>query len=139
MIMPKDKEGLISRAGCLPYNPKLTNRARELRKNMTFTEKLIWYNYARTCKYVIQRQKVINHFIVDFYCSKALLVIEIDGGHHFLVDNLEYDQSRDTILEGYGIKVLRFTNEAVLNDFDKVTQTIDFEIEKRINNSIKST
>ena len=64
------------------HNPKLTPNARELRKNMTKEEKQLWYNYLRKCKVRFLRQKVIDNYIVDFYCSKLNLVIELDGSQH---------------------------------------------------------
>ncbi len=64
------KDSLISRAGCLPYNPKLKERARELRKNMTYAEKKIWYQYLRKYELVFHRQKSINNFVVDHRLSR---------------------------------------------------------------------
>jgi very-short-patch-repair endonuclease len=63
----------------LPYNPKLVERAKNLRKNMTPAEKKLWYSYLRNFKFRVLRQKPIDNFIVDFYCAKLKLVIEIDG------------------------------------------------------------
>ena len=74
------------------HNPKLTPNARELRKNMTKEEKQLWYNYLRKCKVRFLRQKVIDNYIVDFYCSKLNLVIELDGSHHYEDKGLKYDK-----------------------------------------------
>ena len=63
----------------LPYNPKLVQRAKELRKNMTKAERKLWYDYLRNFKYRVHRQRPIDQFIVDFYCFELKLVIEIDG------------------------------------------------------------
>ena len=63
----------------LPYNPKLVERAKELRKNMTKAERKLWYDYLRNFKYRVHRQRTIDQFIVDFYCFELKLVIEIDG------------------------------------------------------------
>ncbi|MBD2515624.1 DUF559 domain-containing protein [Nostoc sp. FACHB-973] len=66
------------------------------------------------------RQKPIDHFIVDFYCAQLKLVIEIDGDSYFTEDGQVYDQDRTQRLEGYGLKVVRFTNDRVLNLFEAV-------------------
>lgn len=122
------KKGLISRAGCLPYNPKLNDRARELRRNMTEAEKKLWYEYLRQHRLTFHRQKPIDQFIVDFYCSSEQLVIEIDGGQHYTPDEKIYDQKRTAVLEGYGLSVLRFTNDDVMKNFEGVCQMIEQRI-----------
>ena len=109
----------------LPYNPELVARAKELRKNMTSAEKKLWYEYLRTFPYRVHRQRPINHYIVDFYCPKLKLVIEVDGDSHFTSEAQEYDRKRTEILQGYGLKVVRFTNEQVKNNFEGVCQTIE--------------
>ncbi|BCL39227.1 endonuclease domain-containing protein [Nostoc sp. MS1] len=108
----------------LPYNPHLVVRAKELRKNMTSAERKLWYGYLKNFKFRVLRQRPINHFIVDFYCSTLQLVIEIDGDSHFTDEAQDYDKERTHILEGYGLKVIRFTNSQVLNEFDSVCEKI---------------
>ncbi|MBX9255161.1 endonuclease domain-containing protein [Desmonostoc muscorum CCALA 125] len=108
----------------LPYNPKLVERAKELRKNMTPAEKKLWYEYLRNFQYRVLRQRPINHFIVDFYCPTLQTVIEIDGHSHFTNEGQDYDLERTNILEGYGLKIIRFTNSQVLNHFDSVCEQI---------------
>jgi very-short-patch-repair endonuclease len=98
----------------LPYNLQLVERAKELRKNMTPAEKKLWNNYLKTFKFRVLRQRPINNFIVDFYCANLKLVIEVDGDSHFTPEGKDYDAERTAILEGYGLKVMRFTNENVL-------------------------
>ena len=71
------------------------------------------------------RQRPIDNYIVDFYCAQLKLVIEIDGDSHFTDEGLEYDQARTRILEGYGLKVMRFTNKEVLENFDGVCAAIE--------------
>ena len=122
---------LISRGGCLAYNPKLKERAREMRRNMTEAEKKIWNHFLRNHELTFHRQKPINHFIVDFYCSASQLVIEIDGEAHFTEEGKIKDMERTTELEGYGLKVLRFTNQEVIEKFDYVCKKIDEEIQRR--------
>jgi very-short-patch-repair endonuclease len=108
----------------LPYNTELVARAKELRKNMTIAEKKLWYSYLKTFKFKVLRQRPIDHFIVDFYCPTLKLVIEIDGDSHFTDEGKDYDQERTQRLEGHGLKVLRFTNHQVLQDFKNVCEAI---------------
>ena len=66
-----------------------------------------------------------ERFIVDFYCAALKLVIEIDGDSHFTEEGKEYDEERTKVLEGYGLRVLRFTNEEVMNCFESVCEEIE--------------
>ena len=108
----------------LPYNPELVARAKKLRKNMTVAEKKLWYEYLRSFPHRVHRQRPIDHYIVDFYCPKLKLVIEVDGESHFTPEALEYDRKRTEILQGYGLKVVRFTNEQITNNFEGVYSII---------------
>ena len=119
------KEGLISTGYHLPYNPDLVERAKDLRKNMTPAEKKLWYEYLRNFKHRVLRQRPINHFIVDFYCPALKLVIEIDGEHHFTEEGKSYDEERRKILERYGLREIRFRNDEVINEFDRVCKEIE--------------
>ena len=112
----------------LPYNPKLIDRARELRKNLTPAERKLWYDYLRNFKYRVLRQRPIDHFIVDFYCHSLKLVIEVDGDSHFTEEAEAADRERTQQLESYGIRVIRFTNQEVLQDFEGVCRSIGQEI-----------
>jgi len=114
------EKGLLNTDFHLPYNPKLVERAKELRKNMTLAEKRLWHNYLRNFKFRVLKQRPIDNFIVDFYCHELKLVIEIDGDSHFTDEGKAYDLERTQVLEGYGLKVLRFTNDQVLNNFNGV-------------------
>ncbi|MEG5028368.1 endonuclease domain-containing protein [Microcoleus sp. AT8-B1] len=104
----------------LPYNPKLIPIAKQLRKNPTPSEKKLWQDFLRNFPFRVLRQRPIDIFIVDFYCAALLLVIEIDGESHFTEQGKLYDAERTGILEGYGLKVVRFTNVEVLQSFDGV-------------------
>ena len=97
---------------------------------MTSAEKKIWYNLLKNFPFHFYRQKPINNFIVDFYCSKLKLVIEIDGDTHFSDDQHKYDRERTKILEGNGLKVIRFTNDEIFKNFDEVYKKIMAFIEK---------
>jgi very-short-patch-repair endonuclease len=109
----------------LPYNQKLVARAKELRKNATIPEKKLWQEYLRFLKLRFLRQRPIDNFIVDFYCVSCRLVIEIDGDSHFTEEGQKYDIERTKILEGYGLTVIRFTNEQVMNHFEGVCAEIE--------------
>lgn len=125
------ENNLISRGGCIPYNPKLNERARDLRKNMTSAEKKIWNEYLRKHEFTFQRQKVLNHYIVDFYCSELQLVIEIDGDTHFTEEAIEYDKVRNDILNGYELVTLRFTNKDLFENIIGVSKRIEEFIDER--------
>jgi len=116
--------GLISNGHCLPYNPGLVERARELRKQMTPSEVKLWVNLLRDFRYRVLRQRPIDHFIVDFYCPRMKLVIEIDGANHFSENGGEYDKERETILKSYGLKVIRFSNSEIQSHFEEVCKKI---------------
>lgn len=115
----------------LPYNKNLTERARENRKNPTKAESKIWYEVLRMKQFAdfkFLRQKPIDNYIVDFYCSELRLVIEVDGDSHG--ETVEYDAVRTIVLESLGLRVIRFTNADVLGNIAgvyeeliKVTQT----------------
>ena len=121
------RRDLITTGYHLPYNPKLKERARELRKNMTVAEKRLWKNILKHFDFPVLRQKPIDQYIVDFYCPKFKLVIEIDGDFHFTQEGKTYDEVRTSILEGYGLKVLRFTNDEVMKNFESVVVTLQRE------------
>ena len=109
----------------LPYQHHLIEKARKMRKNPTPAEKKLWQNYLRNLPIRILRQKPIDRFIVDFYCATYKIAIEVDGQQHYTEEGLTYDTERSAILSGYGIKIIRFTNQQVINNFDAVCQQID--------------
>ncbi len=115
----------------LPYDARLNGRAVELRQDMTPQEKKLWYSYLRKYPVKIYKQRVIEHFIVDFYCPAARLVIELDGSQHYTEQGKEYDEQRTAILEQYGVRVLRFTNLEVDRYLDAVCVQIDHVIRAR--------
>jgi very-short-patch-repair endonuclease len=101
--------------GFLPYDPRLTTLARENRKNPTPAEKKIWFevlSHRQFATYKFLRQKPLNRFIVDFYCASLRLVIEIDCDSH--AQDPAYEIERTQILGGYGLTVLRYTNQEVM-------------------------
>lgn len=116
----------------LKYDPKLIPLARELRREMTPEEKHLWYDFL--CKYKprFQRQKTIDSFIADFYCHKAKLIVEVDGYQHTTGPGKEYDQQRTEILEKYGLKVFRVSNQLIHDYFNIACRQIDSEVKKRL-------
>ena len=94
----------------LPYNPKLKERAGELRKAGNLSEVLFWNQIKRNqfLSLDFHRQKIIGNYIVDFYCPKLNLIIEIDGDSHN--DKIEYDQERDNYLKSLDLIILHFTD-----------------------------
>ena len=115
----------------LPKNNKLLERTRNLRKDMTPHERKLWYEFLRYYPVKIYKQRIIANYIVDFYCHSAKLVIELDGSQHYIDENMAYDQERTNILESFGLKVIRFSNLDVTQNFDGVCQVIHQEIETR--------
>ncbi len=77
------------------------------------------------------RQRIIGNYIVDFYCFKAKLVVEIDGSQHFESKGIEYDKQRTEYLESLGLKVLRFSNLDIKENFYEVCSVIDSEVKNR--------
>jgi very-short-patch-repair endonuclease len=109
----------------LPYNTKLKQPARELRENMTDAERCLWARLRlKHLGYVFCRQKPIGDYIVDFYCPKAQLVVEVDGGQHFTEDTASNLRVRDEYMRSLGLTVLRFSNYEVLKNTDDVTEAI---------------
>ena len=116
----------------LPRNKKLRPNATKLRKNMTPQERHLWYDFLRHSPVQWSRQRIIGDFVVDFFCLKAKLVLEVDGGQHYGVDGLcQSDRARTSYLENLGLKVLRFTNREVEENFSGVCEQIHAEVERR--------
>ena len=110
------------------HNPELIGNARQLRKNMTAEERILWYQYLRNYPVKFYRQRTMGHYIVDFYCAKAHLVVEIDGSQHYEDKGLEYDQARTAFLEGLGLTVFRVPNNEVWKNLRGVCEAIDEQV-----------
>ena len=113
----------------IPYNPRLKNLARILRKSGIMSEALLWTEIKnRALGYEFHRQVPILNYIVDFYCHELMMVIEIDGPSH----DHKYvkDMTRDNDLERMGIKVLRFDDREVRRNMDNVLRVIASEVKK---------
>ena len=107
--------------------PLIFEHAKEMRLNPTPAEKVLWEVLRK--KQVLglrfKFQHPLNSFIADFYCHKIKLVIEVDGGIHSIPEIKERDQGRTYEMERLGIEVIRFTNEEVFNDIEKVKAVIE--------------
>ena len=79
-------------------NPKLKRNAQKLRCEMTKEERHLWYDFLKRLPVSVNRQKVIDHYIVDFYCASAKLVIELDGSQHYEDEGTAADRERDNAL-----------------------------------------
>ena len=112
----------------LEYNEKNIILAKNLRKNATPQENHLWYDFLSKYKVRFQRQKAIDNFIADFYCSKAKLVIEIDGSQHYTEEGIQRDEFRTEILEGYDLKIIRFSNHQINTNFQGVCQYINIVV-----------
>ena len=115
------------------HNSKLTGNSKTLRKHMTKEERHLWYDFLKNLSLTVHRQKVINNYIVDFYIPTAKIVIELDGSQHYDNDALVNDRERDLYLSSLGIKVLRYTNLDIANNFSGVCEDILININNRIN------
>ena len=116
----------------LPRNKKLRPNAVKLRKDMTPQERHLWYDFLRQYPIQWNRQRVIGNYVVDFFCLKAKLVVEVDGGQHYEADGLcQADRVRTAYLENLGLKVLRFTNREIGENFSGVCEQIHTEVERQ--------
>jgi len=109
------------------YRRSLKKNSQKLRSKMTVAELALWQKIRRKqiCGFQFYRQKPLLNFIVDFYCPKAHLVIEVDGGQHFEILHFQNDAERDQLLRKQGIVVLRFDNLQVLNQIEDVLEVIE--------------
>ena len=99
--------------------------ARELRKDMTYAEKILWHLLRKKSLGVkFRRQHRIDHYIVDFYCSEIRFIIEVDGDVHELDDVKMYDFVRQGYLESKGFKILRIKNEDIISNGNRVYEEI---------------
>ena len=110
----------------LPYDKQLKALSQHLRKNTTDAEKMLWLRLKRKQLkgHPFYRQKIIGKYIVVFYCPKAKLVIELDGGQHYSKTGKAKDRTRDDALREMGIKVLRFSDRDVFENMGGVMKEI---------------
>ncbi len=120
------------------HNKDLVPTAKMLRKNMTSEEKHLWYDFLRAYPLRFVRQKIIGNYIVDFYCAKAKLVVELDGSQHYEEKGLLKDAQRTGFLEDYGLTVMRITNTEIKNNFEGVCEYIDNFVKQSLSPSDSS-
>ena len=116
----------------IPYKHSNVTLARNLRKNMTPWERKLWYEFLREYPVRFQRQKPIGNYIVDFYCFKAKLVVELDGSQHYNDKEILKDRIRTEKLEGFDLTVIRIPNNEIDENFDGVCEYLDMFVKERV-------
>ena len=112
-------------------NGQLKSFSQKLRREQTKEEAKLWLQFLKRYPLQFRRQYVIGNYIVDFYCHKAKLAVELDGSQHYEIEEAVQDAKRTAYLESLGLKVLRFTNLEVLRRFENVCEAIDLEAKAR--------
>ena len=112
--------------------PEIIDRARKMRKEPTEEENKLWHILLKHIKPRFIRQKTIGYYIVDFYCAKAGLVVELDGSQHYEPEEMEKDLLRTRFLEDCGLTVLRIPNNAVSQNFSGVCEAIDLAVRESL-------
>ena len=112
------------------YNKKSEQEKRRLlRSKMTYCEKIVWLHLRKKqLAYRFLRQYSVDHFVIDCYCPKLKLAVELDGDVHNLPEQKEYDIARQKYLEKFGIKFIRITNEEFLGNPNKAFSKIEKKI-----------
>ena len=114
------------------HSDYILRRSQLLRKNMTKEERHLWYDFLKEYPVQFKRQVPFDNYIVDFYCFRAKLVVELDGSQHCEPEGLAYDQKRTAYLESKGLTVLRVSNLDVMRNFHAVCEMIDLAVQTRI-------
>lgn len=117
----------------IPYSPKLRERARQLRNNSTKSEVFLW-NYLKGKQIHgvdFHRQRLVDNFIIDFFCQEIYLAIELDGYTHLLDSSLKRDEIKEKKLNELGIELIRFWDEEIFNDLENVLRVIELAVLKR--------
>jgi len=115
----------------MEQNKNLKLVSQKLRKNATKEENLLWYKFLRHYSPQFRRQYVIGDYIVDFYCHKARLVVELDGSQHCEERMLDYDRERTAYLQSQDLCVFRISNLDVMRHFENVCAEIDRIVKNR--------
>ena len=111
------------------YDADMTQIAQMFRKQSTPEENQLWYQYLRTYPVQFKRQRPFGRYVLDFYCSRVKLGIELDGSQHFTAEGQESDANRTAYLNSLGIKILRFTNREINTQFEAVCRAIDATVQ----------
>ena len=114
----------------IPYNPKLKELARQLRNDSTKTEIFLWLKLKgkQMYGYDFHRQKPIDNYILDFFCYELMLGIEVDGYSHQFLEVYNKDRIKEKRMNDFGITVLRFSDDEVLNEMENVLRAIEYYI-----------
>lgn len=131
-------DGVAPQRLILPYNPKLKEKARELRKAGNLSEVLFWnaVKNKQLLEFDFDRQRVIGDYIVDFYCTKNNLVIEIDGQSHDLKS--DYDEKREKFLTNLGLRVIHFEDIEIKKNLNQVLEGL-YQYLKKATPSLRAT
>ena len=113
-------------------NAKTRKYAQSLRRNMTKEERHLWYDFLKTYPVQFKRQYSVGTYIVDFYCYRASLVVELDGSQHCTPEIMEHDRQRTAFLNSRGLYVLRVSNLDVMRNFYGVCEYIDRTVRERM-------
>ena len=115
----------------LPYNKNLKEFSRDLRSHSTLSEILLWQKLraSQFREFAFNRQKPLGNYIVDFYCLKLDLVIEVDGNSHFFEESVVEDQERQKVIERMGLNFLRFSDLEVKRSMPSVLEEIGYFID----------
>lgn len=116
------------------HNKSLVPYAKDLRKNMTKQERHLWYDFLREYPVKFTRQKIIGNYIVDFYCAKAKLVIEVDGSQHYVDKGIRSDKKRSEELKQYELQIVRIPNNEIDENFYGVCEYLDMLIKRLLKN-----
>ena len=118
--------------GKLPRNKQLKGFSTKLRNDATKEERKLWYEYLRKYPVQFNRQRIIGNYIVDFYCPRAKLAVELDGSQHCEPVEIEYDRRRTEYLQQQGFHVLRLSNRDVMARFQSVCEAINIAVRDRV-------
>ena len=121
------------------YNKKNIPLAKALRKNMTPWERKLWYDFLRNYPVRFQRQKALGNYIADFYCAKARLVIELDGGGHYTKEQARKDEQRTNDLNSMNLMVVRICNLDIDRNFCGVCEYVDRLVQNALPQSASLT
>ena len=116
----------------MKHDENILRNSQKLRRNMTKEERHIWYDFLKTYPVQFKRQVPFGNYIVDFYCHKAQLVLELDGAQHCEPEMLDYDRQRTVYLEKKGLMVMRISNLDVMREFRSVCDAVDQAVRARV-------
>ncbi|MBR6040197.1 MAG: endonuclease domain-containing protein [Clostridia bacterium] len=111
------------------HNARLKPFSQKMRREMTKEERHLWYDFLKRLPVTVHRQKVLGHYIADFYIASKKILIELDGSQHFMDAGVQSDRDRDAWMQENGITVLRYTNLQIQREFNAVCSDILLHME----------